>query len=238
MKKAEKWLKSILVFLIKVVLPKRHQDTIDVQWHDFSRVLVFRLDNKLGNSILILSLVQSIKRSLPDVTLDILMTSSYVELYQNHPDIHHIMPYNQKGLFRNPIRFVSLIKGLRKNKYDAVFSSSNPDAFSVSQAIFTRLVTHNRSVGFKWKESDRLYSDVVTGNTKIHYARAQYDLWRYFDEKAVYNQPKLYFQKKNSSSPEYPILIWLGATGNKILNEQIVNSIILALKKTRIDINR
>jgi ADP-heptose:LPS heptosyltransferase len=237
MKKAEKWLKRILVFLIKVMLPKRQEDTIDVKWHDFSRVLVFRLDNRLGNSILILSLIQSIKKSLPDVTMDILITSSYVELYQNHPDINHIIPYDQKSLFRNPIRFISLIKRLRKNKYDAVFSSNNPDAFSVSQAIFTRLVSHNRSVGFKWKESEKIYTDVVTGNTKVHYARAQCDLWRYFDKQAEYKPPRIYFLKKNTTSAAYPILFWLGATGNKILNEKIVNSIILALEELTISVH-
>jgi len=231
MKKSEKWLKNVLVFIIKLVLPRIHKNTNNDNWHNFRRVLVFRLDNRLGNSILILSLVQSIKMSLPDVCLDILMTSSYVELYKYHPDIQNIIPYDQKHLFRNPIRFLLLINELRKNKYDAVFSSNNPDAFSVSQAIFNRLVTQNRSVGFKWKESERLYSDIVTGNTNIHYSQAQYDLWRHFDESAEYNPPKLYFVRHIKSISDDPILIWLGATGNKILSEELVNSIIQAIKK-------
>ena len=236
MKKLEKWFKSFLVFLIRIVLPGKNQKRIDSGWTNFKRILIFRLDNRLGNAILILSLVQSIKKSLPDVSLDVLMTASYVELYQNHPAIQNIIPYDQKYLFRNPIRFLFLIQRLRKNKYDAVFSSNNPDAFSVSQAIFNRLVTQNRSVGFEWKESTRLYSDVVAGDTNIHYARAQYDLWRYFDKNADFISPKLYLLNEKKPTPDKPLLFWLGATGNKILDEELVNDIILATEPLEIDI--
>jgi len=237
MKKLEKWLKEFLVFLIKLFLPRKIQNKSNYRWQNFKRVLVFRLDNRFGNSILILSLVHSIKKSLPKVCLDVLMTSSYVNLYKNHPDIQNIIPYDQKHFFRNPFRFIFLINQLRKNKYDAVFSSNNPDAFSVSQAIFNRLVTQHRSVGFKWKESARLYSDVVPGNTNIHYAQAQYDLWRYFDKNAEYKPPKLYFVDQDKLLSEHSILMWLGATGNKILNEEVVNSIILVIEKLGIGVS-
>ncbi len=235
MKKLEKWLKQFLIFLIKILLPGKKNNKIKDDWHNFKRVLVFRLDNRFGNSILILSLVQSIKKSLPDVCLDVLMTSSYLELYQNHPAIQNIIPYDQKHLFRNPLRFLFLVNHLRKNNYDAVFSSNNPDAFSVSQAIFNRLVTQNRSVGFKWKESARLYSDVVPGNTNIHYAQAQYDLWCHFDKNAKYSPPKLYFLNEDKFTPGCSLLIWLGATGNKILNEELVKSIIRVVEELDID---
>ena len=127
MKKFEKWLKKFLVVLIRLLVPGPNRKDDSNDWPNYKRILVFRLDNRLGNSILILSLVQTIKKSLPHVCLDVLMTSSYVELYQNHPDIQNIIPYDQKYLFRNPFRFLSLINHLRKNKYDAVFSIESED---------------------------------------------------------------------------------------------------------------
>jgi ADP-heptose:LPS heptosyltransferase len=237
MNKFEKWLKKFVVVLIRLLVPGPNRKDDSNDWSNYKRILVFRLDNRLGNSILILSLVQSIKKSLPDVCLDVLMTSSYVELYQNHPDIQNVIPYDQKYLFRNPFRFLSLINHVRKNKYDAVFSSNNPDAFSVSQAIFSRVVTQNRSVGFDWKESALLYSDVITGNTNIHYAEAQSDLWRYFYKNAEYIPPQLYFVDDEKSCSDDPILVWLGATGNKFLNEDFVNSIILAIEDLNIGVS-
>ncbi|MCK4559356.1 MAG: glycosyltransferase family 9 protein [Calditrichia bacterium] len=226
MKKLEKWLKQFLIFLIKILLPGKNNNKINDDWHNFKRVLVFRLDNRFGNSILILSLVQSIKKSLPGAAIDVMMTSSYIALYKNHPDISRIIQYDQKHLFRNPLRFLFLIKNLRKNNYDIVFSSSNPDALSVSQALFCRLVTKGRSVGFDWKDSAKIYSVVVRGNTTIHYSAAQVDLWRHFDAKAEFTFPKLYFIHKNTQRLDQNILLWLGATGNKILNEELITFLV------------
>ncbi len=226
MKKLEKWLKQFLIFLIKILLPGKNNNKIKDDWHNFKRVLVFRLDNRFGNSILILSLVQSIKKSLPDVCLDVLMTSSYLELYQNHPAIQNTIPYDQKHLFRNPLRFLFLVNHLKKNNYDAVFSSSNPDTLSVSQALFCRLITKGRSVGFDWKDSAKIYSDVVRGNTTVHYSAAQVDLWRHFDAQAEFTFPNLYFVDINTQGLDQNILLWLGATGNKILNEKLITSLV------------
>jgi ADP-heptose:LPS heptosyltransferase len=128
-----------------------------------------------------------------------------------------------------------LISRLRDNNYDAVFSSNNPDAFSVSQAIFNRLVTKNRSVGFDQKESDKFYTDIVAGNTNIHYAQSQYELWRHFDKNAEYGTPKLYFLEETKISAQKSLLLWLGATGNKILNESLVNSIVGEIERLNID---
>jgi ADP-heptose:LPS heptosyltransferase len=237
MKQLEKWLKQFLIFLIKTLLPGRIKDLAKDEWKSYKSVLVFRLDNRFGNAILILSLIQSIKKSIPDASVDVMMTSSYVAMYKSHPAIHQVIPYDQKYLFRNPLRFLFLINQLRKNKYDAVFSSNNPDAFSVSQAIFNRLVTKNRSVGFAWKESDKIYTDVVKGNTDIHYSQSQFDLWHYFDNNAEYTPPRLYYISKNNISPEHSILIWLGATGNKFVPEELVNSVVEAIKELNIDLH-
>jgi heptosyltransferase-3 len=236
MKQLEKWLKQFLILLIKILLPGRKKELSKDGWKHFKRVLIFRLDSRFGNSILILSLVQSIKNSLPDTCVDVMMTSSYVELYKNHPAIQNVIPYDQKYLFRNPLRFLFLINHLRKNKYDAVFSSNNPDAFSVSQAIFNRLVTKNRSVGFEWKEASKIYTDVVKGNTHIHYAQSQFDLWRYFDDTATYQSPKLHFINTERLSPTQSVLLWLGATGNKVLPKDLAVLIINTIRELNLDL--
>ncbi len=235
MKKLEKWLKNIFILLFRLLAPKIKKSKINANWKEFQRILIFRLDNRLGNSILILSLLQSIRNSLAQATIDVLMTSSYTELYKNHPDISNIIPYDQKYLFRNPFRFIVLISWLRKNNYDAVFSSSNPDSLSVSQAIFCRLITRGRSVGFDWRESGLLYSDVVKGDTHIHYARVQVDLWKYFDKKAKYYPPRLFFLEKSVPKTKKSLLIWLGATGNKIVGEGLIQTLLRICEELRID---
>jgi ADP-heptose:LPS heptosyltransferase len=235
MKKLEKWLKNIAISVFKLIAPAISKRKLHSKWQNFKRVLVFRLDTRFGNSILILSLVQSIKKSLPNAKIDVMMTSVYNRLYDQHPDIATIIPYDQKYLFRNPLRYLKLIKELRKNDYDVVFSSSNPDALSVSQAIFSRLITTGRNVGFDWKDSAKIYSDVVAGNTTMHYAAAQVELWKYFDAQAGFSFPKLYFNDAMNQHGRRDLLLWLGATGNKIFSEVLITSLLKTFEEIQLN---
>lgn len=227
MKQLEKLLKKTSLYLLSPFFNKKSKESITPNWHEFKRVLVFRLDNRLGNAILVLPLIQSIKRSSSSIKIDVMMSASFVDIYENHPDINQIIPYDQAFLIKNPFRYLGLINKLRKNQYDVIFSSSNANAFSVSQAIFAGILGAGYTVGFDWQDSRKLYSIVVKGNTNIQYGMAQVDLWRYFDVDAQAELPKVYFNPKKSSKLEYKnVLFWLGATKNKILPEFLISKLL------------
>jgi heptosyltransferase-3 len=236
MKKLEKAFKNLTLILIKFFLPRISRSNSQRDWKKFKQVLVFRLDNRLGNSILILSLVQSIKRSLPRCKIDILITSKFGDIYKNHPDINQVIGYDQTYLLRFPLRFIKLIRILRKNNYDAVFSSSNPDSLSVSQAIFSRLLKSRYSIGFDCQNSKDIYSDVVKGNVARHYSEAQVDLWRYFDRNARFDFPKIYFVNVKHLKPLHDILFWLGATGQKVLEFKLIERLLTIFNKLDLEI--
>ena len=225
MKKLEKWLKYIFIRLFRIFAPQLPEKNASPDPDNFKRILIFRLDTRLGNTILILSLVQAIRKRLPLAQIDVMMASTYLGIYKNHPDISALIPYDQARLLKNPFRFIGLIRQLKKTGYDIVFSSSNPDGISVSQAIFSRIISKGRSVGFDWKDSAEIYSDVVKGNTSIHYADAQVDLWRYFDPGAKFVPPRVYFYQVPQNHTAQGLLIWLGATGNKVLSEEMINQV-------------
>lgn len=232
---SEKILKKITFKLINPFFKRRSNYSINKNWKNFERVLVFRLDNKLGNAILLLPLVQSIKHSIPEIEIDVMYSSNYTQIFENHPDIHSTIIYDQKYLLKNPFRYLHLIKQLRKNKYDVVFSSSNSNSFSVSQALFAGLLKSKYTVGFDWKESSKLYTDIVKGNTNIHYSEGQVDLWRYFDKNAKFENPRIYFVPYSlQKSDRKKILLWFGATGNKILSNNLFEDILLFLNDNNI----
>ena len=236
MKKLEKLIKKIFLAFFSLVLPLPLNSGSKDDWKYFTRILIFRLDNRLGNSILILSLVRAIKSSLPNCSVDILMTFKFNEVYKDHPDIREIIPYNQAYLFRNPFRFIKLIRKLRINRYQAVFSSSNPNSLSVSQAIFARMITSGKSIGFDDKEGRHIYSDPVKGSTKLHYANAQVDLWRYFDPMVQFHWPKVYFLKNQKQKKQEAVLFWLGATGKKILGPDIIKVLLTIFAETNVKV--
>ena len=63
----EKILKKTTLKLISPFFRKKTNHFKAEDWKSFKRVMVFRLDNKLGNAILLLPLIQSIKRSNPGI---------------------------------------------------------------------------------------------------------------------------------------------------------------------------
>jgi len=236
MKQLEKLLKKISLSLLSPFFKIKTKKSSVLDWKKFKRVLIFRLDNRLGNAILILPLIRSIKQSLPKVKIDVMMSIDYIQIYEGHPDINKIIDYNQSNLMKNPFRYLDLINKLRKNDYDVVFSSSNANAFSVSQAIFAGLLGANYTVGFDWQDSNKLYTNVVKGNTDIQYGEAQVDLWRHFDVEARVEAPRIYFvSTKNVQSLNKNVLFWLGATANKILPEKLISKVLGILKNN--DIN-
>jgi lipopolysaccharide heptosyltransferase III len=231
----EKILKKTSFKIVSPFFKKKLNHFKKENWKSFKRVLVFRLDNKLGNAILLLPLIQSIKSSNPELKIDVMYSLNYSEIFENHPDIHATISYDQKYLLKNPLRYLSLIKQLRKNKYDVVFSSTNSNSFSVSQALFAGFLKSNFTIGFNWKESAEIYSAVVKGNTEIHYSQAQVDLWRYFDENAKFENPRIYFTpEKSQESGKEKVLFWFGATSNKILPKELFEDILLFLNENDI----
>jgi ADP-heptose:LPS heptosyltransferase len=231
----EKILKKITLKLLGPFLKKKISKNSKPDWRKFKRVLIFRLDNKLGNAILLLPLIQSIKKSLPGIKIDVMYSVTYSEIFEDHPDINKIIPYKQHYLLKIPTRYIGFIKKLRRIKYDVIFSSTNSNSFSVSQAFFANLLKSEFTIGFDWKDSAVLYSAVVCGNTKVHYSQAQVDLWRYFDENAKPQSPKIYFAQQNIGNQEIDkILFWFGATGNKILPGQLFKDIIKFFNKNNL----
>ena len=227
----EKILKKITLKLLAPFLKKKISTHSKPDWKRFKRVLIFRLDNKLGNAILLLPLIQSIKKSVPDIKIDVMYSVMYTQIFEDHPDINEIIHYKQQHLLKLPTRYIGFIKKIRKQKYDVIFSSTNSNSFSVSQALFANLLKSEFTIGFDWKESAELYSAVVKGNTQVHYSQAQVDLWRYFDINAEPQPPKIYFvQQGIGSSKTNQILFWIGATGNKILPQKLFEDIIQFFK--------
>ncbi len=235
MKKLEKLLKRFLLLIIKILFPARKGNNSPADWKSFERVLVFRLDNRLGNAILILPLVQAIKKSVPSVQTDVLMSAAFCQVYDQHPDITEVIPYDQAELLKKPWHFIGLILRLRKKKYDVVLSSTNADTLSVSQALFSRMLKATFTVGFQWKDSEQFYTHTVKGNNTIYYGDAQTDLWRLFDPQAPAMMPRVYFAGGRKIRKKDEVLLWLGATKRKILPAQRVAELIAFFDENNIN---
>ena len=232
-KSLERQFKHALKKILLTILPKKSKTLPRV--NQINKILVFRLDQRIGNGILLLSLLRAIRASKPGVEIHLLIHYPVAGLLKvtakNIAD--KIYPYNQPALMRRPWRYLKLLRMLRRERYDLIFTANNPDNFSLSQAIFGRLCKPGRLIGFDARDGAPFYDIAVKSSTEKHYADAMIDLWRVMDPSAKWRFggleiPAHLRAKMRKKCPEFTdggILIWLGATGKKSLPAGLVTII-------------
>ena len=191
------------------------------------KVLVFRLDQRIGNGILLLPLLRAIRTSLPGAEIHLLIHHPVAGLFRESAArwVDRIWPYHQSYLMRWPLRYLRLFRRLRRERFDLVITSHNPDNFSLSQALAGRLMKPGWLVGFDAKDSARFYDVAVASGTEKHYADVMIDLLRIVAPQAVCEIGGLEIspEAKKALGERFPefaeggILVWLGATGKKVL---------------------
>ncbi len=217
----KKLLKQALLFFLQ------RKDAEPVELESIRKVLVFRLDQRVGNGILLIPLLKAISEAHQPIQLHFLIHHPIASLLAELPGvkIDRTWAYNQPQLLSRPWRYISLVKSLRQEQYDVVLSSNNPDNFSLSQAIFGRLMKPRCLVGFDARDSAPFFDIAVQSSTRQHYSKSMVDLW-----KAVYppanwssgglqvsNERKIELVKRYPQFGSGGILLWLGATGRKVL---------------------
>lgn len=230
-KKMEITGKKILEKILRLLIRKGNSPELSPA--RVRKILVFRLDQRIGNGILLLPLLNAIRASRPDVQLHLLIHHPVAELFRRYAEtrVDRYWPYHQRALFRRPGRFLRLLSSLRAERYDVIISSHNPDNFSLSQGLLGRWCRPRLLVGFDWKNSRNFYDIAVPSTADKHYGDAQVDLWRVFYPDAVtrwggltvpMEERRRYRENQTIPVPENAALLWLGATGDKVLPAELL----------------
>ncbi len=217
--------KRLLNALLLKLLPRPEGSQLP---ENFGKILVLRLDQRIGNGILLLPLLRAIRESRPEAQIHLVLHAPVSRLIENYTRglVDVFWRYDQARLLANPFRFVQWAWRLRRERFDLILSSHNPDNFSLSQALLGRWCRPKLLVGFRWKESPQYYHLAVPSSAEKHYSDAQLDLWRQFDPHVKLQwgglevaEPlvKEKFAEWNLSFPENRALLWLGATGDKVI---------------------
>ncbi|RMH76863.1 MAG: hypothetical protein D6681_21270 [Calditrichaeota bacterium] len=179
-----------------------------------------------------LPLLRAIRASLPQARVDLLIHYPVAELLEQTTGnlLNRIWHYHQVQLLRKPWRLISFFRQIRKQRYDVVITSHNPDNFSLSQALAGRFFAPRCFIGFRHGDSPHFYHIAVPSSTDKHYADAMVDLWRVIAPGSrcefggleipphILRKVKEKLHTEMGISPAAPrVLFWLGATGNKIL---------------------
>ncbi len=124
----------------------------------------------LGDVILALPMVQTLKAHLPASKIDFLCIPNTAGVLAGHPDINHVIPYDKKGGDKID-KFIEILSELREEEYDVVFS---PHRYSRS-SLLTYYSEAKVRIGF---ETNSL-SFLLTG--KVKYIKDRHEIYRNLD---------------------------------------------------------
>lgn len=231
MKEIELSGKKILNYFFRFLF--RRKKNTRVERDNFGKILVLRLDQRVGNGILLLPLLSAIRDSLPNVELHLVLHYPVAELIRRFSPglVDQFWEYHQAAFFRNPFYFLQWLLRLRKERFDLIISSHNPNNFSLSQALLGRWAKPEVLIGFRWKDSPDYYDLAIPSSTEKHYSEAHLDLWRAIYPEAEFRRGELRvpesliedsFARWGLERPEKSALFWLGATGDKVLPEEVI----------------
>jgi heptosyltransferase III len=111
------------------------------------RILVVRLDERLGNLIMLTPLLDSLRARFAGARLEVLVSRRHQALLATQPAVTAVLPFDKRALFaaHGPLATPFL---LRRRGYDLALDAANPTDPSVTQAIIVRLAGARHTAGF------------------------------------------------------------------------------------------
>ncbi len=211
-----------------------HRDKPVPSLNKMNKILILRLDQRIGNGFLLLPLLRAIRSSLPHSEIHLLIHFPVADILYKFTGnlVNCYWPYNQKKILSNPFFLLKWLYNLRSEKFNLILSSHNPDNFSLSQALLGEWCSADILAGFNWKNSRDFYDVAIDSSAQKHYAEAQLDLWRCFDPEARLQwggleissaEIKQLYDNQDLTDYRGRALLWIGATGNKSLPRDLIS---------------
>ncbi len=132
--------------------PPTEADLASVQ-----RVLVVRPDERIGNAILIIPLLNAIKSRFPACHLTLVMARRYWDLCEFIPSADEFVPFDKRRYARNPVAFIAFIRRMRKHQYDLVFDAAGDHSVSFTHLAIAAYSGGRFRIGHDRGEAGKLY---------------------------------------------------------------------------------
>ena len=190
---------------------------------DPSRILVIRTDNRLGNLVLLEPLLRSIKERFPRANLEILAGDVFSELLENQG--YTVIGVDKKGQIRNPLKFLRLVRNLRKSSYDVAIDAAHPHSFSLSGAVSAAMSGSNCRISTSTgNNNDGWYTHTVPAPLlDWHESRALHSLGSVWDGWPAWSPPlltSLQSEKRNA------VGFHVGASGMKKYPQDLMEKLV------------
>ena len=159
--RVEQWLKGLGHWWLRRVAPSAGPPPTSVDLDKISRILVVRLDDRLGNIVLLTPLLVALKGRFSRAHVTCLLARRYWELREFIPSVNEFIPFERSAMARNPIRISPLLKQLQASHYDLVFDASDDRSVSFNHLMVTALSKGRFRIGHDRGEAARYYEVAV-----------------------------------------------------------------------------
>lgn len=98
------------------------------------RVLVVRIDERVGNVLLTTPLIGALQEWFPDARVDVLVAENKRALLDG---IARVLPFEKRLAYTAPLAYLRMLLSLRRARYDVVIDASHWHRFSLSSAVLS-----------------------------------------------------------------------------------------------------
>lgn len=119
-----------MAVLIRLICRTRPGGAVDLQ--KLKKVLLIRVDPRVGDVLLTTPLLRALKKGMPETRVDFLVAAGKEKLVEGLAD--RILTFRKKDFFRHPVRFWSTVLKIRSERYDAVIDASHWHTVSFTSA--------------------------------------------------------------------------------------------------------
>ncbi|MBU1078364.1 MAG: glycosyltransferase family 9 protein [Spirochaetes bacterium] len=128
-------------------------------------VLVIRIDERMGNLVLLNAVVRSFIKQ--NIKTSLMVCRKYGRIYEYNRQIRELILFDKKALF-NPLNILKLVQRLRSRKYDLLFDASNPNDLSTLTFFMILFVKAHVKFGYRRKESELILNRTVVRPGRRH----------------------------------------------------------------------
>jgi len=187
--------KKLLFLTLKLLLGKQKPNVQKPGQADIHKMLIIRIDRKVGNLILSLPLIEAFRSVFPNSEIFLLLSRESEKIIRNNPYVRGIFVFNHKRYFRNPFALIKLLRELKKRRFELVIDSGNPGSASVTSCMLAYASGAQYRAGFENKYSEIFMNMLVKADFTKHYSDMQLDLVRIFKEDFPLSKADLYLSE-------------------------------------------
>jgi heptosyltransferase-2 len=146
--------------------------------------------DRLGDVVLSTPVIESIKLSIPDTRLTVLVDKSNIGLLADNPNIDEVFAWDPKQPWKT-------LRALRRKKFDLAFTLNK--TFSATASLLTLISGAKYRVGYKQTQNAWVHDvQVDIDKEPRHEVENNLELLKAIGLRKIVQNPKLYFNEKEA----------------------------------------